>query len=326
MSRTIYPYPTLFGDVRLEVTRVRVDGHALDFSRISHSKQTVALASVGRENWQEAWIEVEVTLPESEIADGPWSELTCVLTLEESATNTKIVRRLTKDRGSGTWLGAVPLLRSRHRSRAMLGVQVVASVGGVRGRTVGREAQNWTIDLRADTPAQEQEVRILTVDFRDGPHDWLRSFKEVPWLVETSGDMPTVYLNECVEGLVRLLRGGGTSLEKATAALVNAQLVSDAWETMFHAAVSDVEFDDHGRPATPTGWRGSVLETMLPDVLPGLSPTDALVELRTRREEGYGWTEVQSRVQYAASLRAQLPKHLVATLRATSRPSKEEDR
>jgi hypothetical protein len=322
MSRIIYPYDVLNGQVEVEVTRVRLDGRPLDYARLSPSLRTVAL-DTGRDDWQEAVFDVRAVLPEEEIAYGPWSELVCVAVLEEEATNTRTVQRLTRDRASGSWQGPVRLRRSRHRSRATLRIQVVAAVEGVRGRVIGWSENDWGIDLRAEIPVRDKEIRIIEADFRDGPYAWLRPFKDAPWFVDTSGDMPTVYLNQGVEGLTALLRGSSTA-EKATAALVNAQIVSDVWETMFHAAVSDIELDEDARPRTPVGWRGSVLDTMLSDVLPGLSPSDALIELQARREEGHGWAELQSRIQYAAALRAQLPKQLATTLRLTARSSQGE--
>lgn len=324
MSRMVYPYAVLSGRVEAEITRVRVDGRPLDYAKISPSLRTVAL-DADRDDWQEAVCDVRAVLPEEEIAYGPWSELACVAVLEESSTNTRTVQRLTRDRASGAWQGAVRLRRSRHRSRATLGIRVVAAVEGVRGRIVGWSETDWVIDLRAEIPVRDKEIRIVETDFRDGPHAWLRPLKDAPWMVDASGDTPTVYLNQAVEGLTALLRGSGT-VEKATAALLNAQIVGDVWETMFHAAVSDIESDEAGRPRMPGGWRESVLETMLPDVLPGLSPTDAIVELRARREEGYGWAELQSRIRYAAALRAQLPKQLATTLRLTVRSSQGDHR
>ncbi|MFE5326401.1 hypothetical protein ACFRCG_08420 [Embleya sp. NPDC056575] len=325
MSRIIHPYAVLGGRVEVEITRVRVDGRPLDHAKISPSLQVVALDGAARNDWQEAVFDIRTVLPQEEITHGPWSELVCVAVLEESTTYTRTVQRLTRDRGSDTWQGSVWLRRSRHRSRATLGVQVVAAVEGVRGRRIGRSATDWVIDLQADIPVRDREIRIVEADFRDGPYAWLRPLKDAPWFVDTCGEMPTVYLNQGVEGLTALLRGG-SSVEKATAALVNAQIAGDVWATMFHAAVSEIESDEDGRPQVATGWRESVFETMLPDVLPGLSSTDALVELRARRQEGRGWSELQARIQYAAARRARLPMQLATTLRLAARSSHGEDR
>ncbi|WP_030735335.1 hypothetical protein [Streptomyces sp. NRRL F-2890] len=325
MSRIIYPYPVLSGCVEVEITRVRIDGRPLNYAKVSPSLRTIALSDSGGDDWRESVFDVKAGLPEEEIAYGPWSELACVAVLEETTTNSRTVQRLTRDRDSGFWKGSIRLRRSRHRSRATLGVHVVATVEGVRGRVIGRSETDWMIDLQAAIPVRDKQIRIVEADFRDGPYAWLHPLKNAPWFVDASGDMPVVYLNRGIDGLVPLLRGGGT-VENATAALVNAQIAGDVWETMFHAAVSEVELGDDGLPQMPTGWRESVLETMLPDVLPGLSPTDAILELRARRLEGYGWTELQSRIQYAAALRAQLPKQLATTLRLTARSSQGEHR
>lgn len=325
MSRTIYPYAVLTGEVGFEITRVRLDSRPVEYSRISPSQRTVALDDAARYGWHEAVIDVRAVLPEEEIVYGPWSELVCVTVLEESNTNTRTVQRLTKDRSSGAWQGEVRLRRSRHRSRATLGVRVVATVEGIRGRIVGGDNNDWVIDLQTSVPVRDKEIRVIETDFRDGPYTWLREFKDAPWFVDASGDAPTLYLNHGVEGLTALLRGT-TGAEKATAALINAQIVSDTWETMFHAAMGDIELDESGRPLTPVGWRASVLDAMLSDVVPGLSPADAIAELRALREAGHGWSELQSRIQYAAALRAHMPKQLATALRFTAQSSQGGDR
>jgi hypothetical protein len=309
----------LFGRVGLEVVRVRVDGHPLDVSTISQTQQTVALHDTGREDWHEATLSIRATLSESEIADGPWAGLGCHAVLNDISTNSRTVRTLTKNRASATWEGSIPLIRSRHGHRASLTLFVVAGIGGIDRRIVGHCEEDWVIDLQSRTPTREEEIEIVQVDFRDGPHEWLRPYKDAPWLIDTASEPPTVYVNEAIEGLAGLLRGGNSPLEKATAALVNSQIVGETWTTMFHAAAGDLEVDEEGRPQLPTGWRQSVLRTMLPDILPGLSPADALAELQVRRTEGHGWAELQHRIQYAAGKRAQLPRHLTTTMRAVAR-------
>jgi hypothetical protein len=319
MSITVYPYPTLDGEVALQVVRVRIDGRPLDLSHVSTSEATVALGETERRNWQEATLDVRVTVPNDEIAYGPWAGLVCCAVLTESGTNTRIVRRLTKDRATGEWEGSVPVLRSRHRKRATLSVLVVAEVDGLAGRIVGRGEGSWVIDLESSNPARSEELQIVQVDFRDGSHSWLRACKDAPWLVDTAGDTPTVYINTAVEGLSVLLNGGSTPLERATAEMIGAQIVAEAWAAMFHTAVADLELDQAGRPQSPSGWQHSVLHTMLPDVLPGLTAFDALDELHSRRTAGRGWADLQHRILYAAGRRAHLQRRLTTTVRAVAR-------
>jgi hypothetical protein len=93
-----------------------------------------------------------------------------------------------------------------------------------------------------------------------------------------------------------------------------AQIATEAWTAMFHAAVGDVELDDD-TPQWPSGWKDGVLRSMLPDVLPELSPADALLEIHLRRTEG-GWQDLQPRIQYAAARRAKVSRNLGNGLRA----------
>ncbi|WP_405724813.1 hypothetical protein OG607_19750 [Streptomyces sp. NBC_01537] len=323
---TIYPYPTLIGEIDVDVERVRIDSRALPYSMISRPQRAVALHEAERSNWDEGTLDLRVTLPALELADGPWSEVACIAIVTEGSTNTRIVRRLQQDRRSGTWTGSVPVLRTMHRDRAILNVSAVGTVDGVAGRTIGTADDAWVIDLLARTPVRQREIEIVELDFRDGPQEWLRPFKDAPWLVETTGDMPTILLNSSFEGITHLLKGSGSLLEKATAGLVAAQIADEAWTAMFHSAVSDLELDEVGTPSVPNGWRGSVLRAMMPDILPGLSLPDALFEVHSRRLAGYGWAELQSQIHFAAARRAQVSKNLTTAVRAIARSQEGTDR
>ncbi|WP_033355257.1 hypothetical protein [Kitasatospora aureofaciens] len=316
---TVYPYPTLVGRIDVDVRRASIDGKAVQFSLISQRERVVALHQVGRDDWEEGTLELEVMLPNDELADGPWAAVTCVAVLTESTTNTRLVSRLERRRDDKHWCGEVRIRRSMHLARPVLHVSVVGTYGGIDGRIIGTSDEPWIIDLLAQTPVRQREIEILEEDFRDGPQEWLRPFKDAPWLVETAGEMPTVLLNKSFEGLSQLLNGARGPLEKATAGLVAAQIAGEVWTAMFHSALGDLDLDEDGSPQLPGGWREPVLRAMLPDVFPGLPIADALTEAHTRRSEGHGWAELQSRIQFAASRRAQVPKNLTTTVRAVSR-------
>ncbi|MEE4424495.1 hypothetical protein [Streptomyces bugieae] len=314
----LFPYPTLLGEPALEITDVAVDGAALPYTMISKPQQAVALHQVERKDWEEVELSVRVLAPQRELSDGPWSDVACVAVSTERATNVRCVQRLRPD-GPGSWSGAVTLLKPQHRDRVILGASVVATVDGVSGRVIGSTPRSWVVDLKAEEPAREREPVVTESDFRDGPHEWLRPFKDSPWLVDVSGDTPMVHLNTAFEGVAQLLNGSGGPLEKATGSLISAQLASDVWTSMFHAAVSGLDLDEDGTPRLPEGWRGSVLRTMLPDVLPSMSLSEALHEVHSRQTEGPGWAELQSNIHYAASRRAQVPRRLTMAIRTVDR-------
>ncbi|GAB2574078.1 hypothetical protein GCM10027168_03880 [Streptomyces capparidis] len=312
-----FPYPTLFGDIALEVMAVTVDGAELPYSNISKSERTVALHRAGREKWDMATLRLKATLPEREIAEGPWSDLACLAVLSEKATNARVTARLAPD-GDGHLRGSIEVHRDLHLSRATLSLTLVGTVGGVVGRVIGATKENWYVDLKLDTPVRHREVEIVRTDFREGPYEWLRPFKESPWIVDTTGDIPTVYLNvTAVEGLTEVLDGtGGTTAEKLLRETTAGQIAQDAWIAMFHSAISDLELDEDGTPVMPTGWRESVLRMMLPDVLPGRQLTDALYEIDKRRVDGFGWSELQTGIHHAAGRRSRLTRRLTSAVRS----------
>jgi hypothetical protein len=316
----VYAYPTLVGKIEVTVRGASIDGKPLRLSLISQRDQVVALHQIERDDWTEGLLDLEVSLPMDELADGPWSGVTCVAVLSEGATNTRSVSRLERRRDDTHWRGEVRVRRSTHVARAVLDVSVVGSHGGVDGRVLGTTDTPWIVDLLARTPTRQRDLEILEEDFRDGPQEWLRPFMDAPWIIDTTGDVPTVLLNTSFEGLPELLSGARGPLEKATAGLVAAQIAGEAWATMFHSALSDLEFDEDGTPRFPGGWRESVLRSMLPEVFPGLPLSEALGEAHSRRGDGRGWAEVQSRIQFAAGRRGQVPKNLTAAIRAVARP------
>ncbi|MDX3585630.1 hypothetical protein [Streptomyces europaeiscabiei] len=318
--KPVFPYPTLFGDVDLEVMSVTVDDAQLPYSNVSKTERTVALHQTGREKWDQATLRLKATLPDQELADSTWSDVVCLAVLSEKATNARTTARLTRAR-DGSWQGTIDLARAVHLNRAVLGLTVVATVGDVAGRVIGTTDLDWYVDLKVTTPVRQREIEIVEVDFREGPLDWLLPFKESSWIVETTGDIPTVYLNTtAVEGLMEVLGStGGSPAEKLLRDMTASQIAQDAWTAMFHTAISDLDIDGDGSPVMPGGWREPVLRMMLPDVLPGRQLTDALYDINERRTQGFGWSELQTNVQYAAGKRSQITRKLTNAVRSVDR-------
>lgn len=313
--RPVYSYPVLVGDVDLAVLAVTIDGRPLSYSMVSMTERTVALHESGRTDWDTARFNLKATLPDREILEGVWTDVGCLAVLTEKATNARTTQRLVPGSG-GAWTGMLEMPRNRYARRASLSLVVTATVGGVAGRVIGGTERDWFVDIAASVPTRQRDVDIFEEDFRDGP-EWLREFKDSPWIVDTSGDVPRVYLNTTgVEGLVDILNSSGGSVEERLVQdLAASQIAQDAWTAMFHSAVSGLEADEDGTPVMPDGWRESVLMTMLPDVVPDRQAADALYEIARRRTDGVGWSEIQTRVQYAAGRRSKLTRKLTSAVR-----------
>ncbi|WP_406402121.1 hypothetical protein OH805_23435 [Streptomyces sp. NBC_00879] len=312
----VLPYQTLAGEVTFRVTAVRQDRTNLETSVFSSQERVVALHQVERDDWETARLSITATLSAQELSNGPWNDVVVIAVLTEKATNSRTTTLLERESDEGrTWAGQLRFWRSAYRSQAELSVMVVATVEGVVGRVIGQSEDNWLVDLTARRPVRRNELLVSEGDFRDGPHEWLRPFKDSPWLIETSGDMPTVHLNTGFEGIAELLNSSGSPMEKAVRDMLAAQIATDVWTAVFHSAVSDLELDAEGNPQWPGGWRDAVLRGMLADVLPDQSGTDALREIHARRSESMGWNELQPRINYAAARRAKVARNLGTAIR-----------
>jgi hypothetical protein len=298
----------------------------LDTKGYSVVEQVVALGRAERDDWETARLAVSATVPARELeTKGHWSDVSVVAVLTEKATNARTVAVLERGaRESRDWSGAITLLRADHLDRATLAVHVVATVGGEAGRIIASTERDWLVDVTADVPLRDRQLDVTTVSFARGA-EWLRSFRDTPWIVDTSGRMPTVRLNSDFEGLTALVEGTGSRVESLVGDMLLAQLCTDVWTAVFHTAIGDLEMEDDGTPLLPPDWRGEVLREMLPDIVPGRSAEDALRDVHRRRTGSGGWAGLQPRIHYAAARRAEVSKTLDDVVRAIARLDQETD-
>ncbi|MFG2834746.1 hypothetical protein ACGFZH_15975 [Streptomyces zaomyceticus] len=327
----VFPYPRLRGTVSLRVDSARVKAPAqpreqLDSRARSVIERAVALGVAETEDWETATLTVSATIPSKATdSEGPWSEVVVVAVLTERATNTRVTAMLAPEAEDGRdWRGELHLLRSDLFDRAVLTVQVIATVDGVPGRIVGEATEDWIVDVRSDVPTREQSFDIREVGFAKGPR-WLQSFSEAPWIVNASGAVPSVHINTDFEGMTDVLGAEGGGPEGLVNAMLVSQMAAEVWTAVFHSAIGDLEIEDDDTPLFPPGWQGEVLREMLPDVVPERTLDDALREVHRRRVGATGWTELQPRIQYAAMRRAEVPRVFSETVRGLDKLKREDE-
>jgi hypothetical protein len=331
MSVKAFPYPRLRGTVSLRVDAARVKApqqprEQLDSRARSVVERVVALGLAETEDWETAGLTVSATIPSKATEpNGPWSDLVVCALLTDRACHTRVAARLSPDSDGGReWRGDLEVSRSDLSGRASLTVQVVATVDGVPGRVIAEATDDWIIDVRSDTPTREQNFDIREVSFAKGPA-WLRGFTEAPWIVNASGNLPTVHINTDFTGVTDVLGADGRGPEGLVGGLMVSQMAADVWIAVFHSAIGDLDVEDDGTPVFPYGWQGEVLREMLPDIVPDRSLEDALREVHRRRTGVTGWTELQPRIQYAAMRRAEVPRALSETVRGLDKLKREDE-
>ncbi|MBP0455917.1 hypothetical protein [Streptomyces montanisoli] len=327
-----YPYKRLNRPVTLRVTSVSLklsDGtrDQLETTAYSTQQQAVALGIAGHTDWVSATVGLSVTLPPGANApDAAWSDLCVLAVLTDGETNVRTSANLTLDvEGGRDWSGSLEVFRDDHLGRASLAVYAVGTVDGVRGRSIAETDRNWVIDAVSDEPVHGLRLNVQKASFRKSAREWLQVYADAPWVVDTSARVPTVFVNTDVEGIIDLLDSSGSGVDSKVRDLLVAQMATDVWTAVFHGAIGDLEVDPAGGPVFPTDWQGEVLREMLPDVIPGVHVEEALRQVHRRRTGDSGWTELQTRIHYAAVRRADASKALAFVIRGLEQMNRESE-
>ncbi|MBR8641873.1 hypothetical protein KEF29_27470 [Streptomyces tuirus] len=311
--KTVFPYELLSGDVTLRVERLFVDNKPIRLERINDRAQVVALEDLEETNrgWSEIRLNVSVTADATELAAGPWETPQCIAVLTNRRTNLYQAFPL-HPQSDGTWLGDVELRREEHVSRSQLAAKIVATVDGVEGRLIGGSEAPWDVDFEAKVPAAERSVKMRWVDFTE--HDHLKEYRDDPWLLDSEAGDPLLLLNSSVDGLRGVLENAATAEQKLVREIMASQVASEAWSAMFNTAVYACEIVD-GEPQWPGGWHEDVLQRMIPDLYPDLSPEEALVELVQARSQGENGGDLQRRLMHGAGVQSRKPRKVSSALR-----------
>ncbi|MFG2927022.1 hypothetical protein [Streptomyces achromogenes] len=328
----IYPYKRLNRPISLRVTSVSLrlpDGtrDPLETTAYSTQQQAVALGIAGHTDWVSATIGLSATLPPGANApDAAWSDLRVLAVLTDGETNVRTSVALTRDTDdSRDWSGSLEVLRDDHLGRASLAVHAVGTVDGVQGRSIAETDRSWIVDTFSDEPVAGLRLEVQKASFAKSSREWLRAYADVPWIVDTSARVPTVFVNTDVEGVVGLLDSNGSGVESKVRDLLVAQMATDVWTAVFHGAIGDLEVEPGGGPVFPTDWQGEVLREMLPDVVPGVHVEEALRQVHRRRMGDSGWAELQTRIHYAAIRRADAGKALAYAIRSLEQTNRESE-
>ncbi|MFJ5207620.1 hypothetical protein [Streptomyces nigra] len=326
----IYPYKRLNRPITVRVTSVSLrlsDGtrDQLETTAYSTQQQAVALGIAGHADWVSATIGLSATLPPgATVEDAAWSDLRVLAVLTDGETNIRTATDLTRDTGDGRdWSGSVEVLRDNHLSRASLAVHAVGTVDGVRGRSIAETDRSWIVDTVSEEPVRGLQLDVQKASFSKSSRDWLRAYADVPWIVDTSARVPTVFVNTDIEGFFGLLDSSGSGVDSKVRDLLVAQMATDVWTAVFHGAIGDLEVEPGGGPVFPTDWQGEVLREMLPDVVPGVHVEEALRQVHRRRTGDSGWVELQTRIHYAAARRADATKALAYAIRGLEQMNRE---
>jgi len=307
--KVLFPYQTLVGDVDLVVKSATVDGRAIPVDYLEPARRLLAIAAIGRESWQVASIEVEVSAPQTEVKDfiSAAASPSAFAAIDGGRTNMRTSKSLQVDPANpARWTGKLEIDRPYWYGRLDLTARVVAPVGGVLGRLIG-EAAPWTISLDdVPRPPVRGNIPVKWDNFAE-PESLaeLSQVADQPFFIYLDSDQPVLYLNDGFRGLRPLLEDRARRPRDAQVLhdQTRVTVAAAAWTAMFEsslASAADLSVDDETQLPT-ADWQRGVLEILLGRMYEERTLEDALAEAVRLLQQGDGYTGVQSRLAAAVS-------------------------
>jgi hypothetical protein len=318
--KTLFPYPTLFGDVSLTVTEVAIDDQVIN-DRVDVDGRSVALHGVEKKQWEQVRLSVVVDAPAQEIVE--LDDVVCAVVLNCHYSNTRRSFTLTPDdTTSGRWMGEVLLDRQYWYGQAELRCGVIATVDAVEHRIVGW-ADNWALffDDLPNRPVNGA-LKITWVDFTNPGEDkvYLTALSDNYMYLSIDPLEPQLFLNSGFDGLQALLADRKRRhLDKALHDQTRASIADKTWASLFNAAMESVAAGDNGEPEWPeTEWQRTVLQALLGRMYPDRTADDALDEAWTAMRTPESGGVVQQLLGPATAVQAKAPRLLRDGIRALS--------
>lgn len=248
--------------------------------------------TTGADSWKRLAFSIEARLPPEQLQ---WilppgvkpSEVTRLVVLI-TCPSTKVRRGIhLKSSSAGMWRGETVLSREDVGQRVLFTPQLLltrdleapritnGAYASKRAALLG-SGERVRLELNPSSSVVTSSVEVLWEDFESSSNDWRRGHAHDVFGLSIE-DRPVVYLNSRYHELRDILestskRGPQAAQRELTAALIAHPVLIQ----LSSIALLAVEFDELTQTATmPSGWRGDLLEVLLPSLYPGLASTEA---------------------------------------------------
>jgi hypothetical protein len=326
--KSLFPYKTLFGDVRLSIDDLYVDEEHRS-GAIRNDERIVELARLDRSAWSRATLVVSIAGPAGELLETTAPVAVVVVNCGRTETRQSTVL-LRDDAAPGRWFGEIELDRAMWFGSAEVRGGIVATVDGEPHRIIGW-GDPWMLEFDdlPNRPAVGGAIKITWVHFNEPGDDrqFLKLHADKPYFLRIDPSEPQLFLNSDFEGLQQLLadRRGRRGADLALHNQMRSGIADKTWTALFNAAIDTVEPDDEGNPSWPEiDWQRTVLETLLDLMFPEQTREEALRDAFSAYRER-GGAELQERLAPAASTQARMPRLLREGIRLVTNEAPEEE-
>lgn len=295
--------------------------------------------------WGTLGFKMHASLPEQELkrvlpdTSDPAEDLTLLVSL--ACKKAKYRHGVTLEwTGDGTWVGDVSLRKQDVQGTVRLRPMLVRSTalpspkgdGGTSGSPVEpgmMVAMGDPISLYVDEPQNlfDTPIEVRWDVFATSENSWRKAHKSDVFHLEPHGTLPTLTINEGIEGLRRLLDSeGGDGPDAALRDITAVSIAQSVWLQLAVVAFGAVDFDeDTGEAELPTeAWQRDVVETLLPRMYPGPDEEQKLSSLGGDLNDRDGIKTVMERAGSAVQDLIRTYRYVESALRARESLREEE--
>ena len=328
-----YPYATVFGDVKLVVRKLSVDGTPLP-NQIDDGGRLVELRGIGRAEWATANLKVTFTIPAAELTKFEDPDAYGALSCGKSGFRQPL--KLTKAPTPGEWIGDLDIDRKDWFGKANLTAGLSETDPAGRRRTVASADPACLVQF--DEIARKKRIGqpppITWVDFRHPSEDeeaFLAEFAEYPFYVLQNPDTPRIFLNRGFENLETVLgnRPNRKGSELAFHDVVRSDLAVKVMSSLFLTSLGMLEEEDGVVLEPESDWYKGVLNLFLARMFSEVSSQQALEMVFEMRNEPQSAGNLAERALIAAEQLGLHPRLLASAIRNAElgiEPDEEVDR
>lgn len=275
-------------EVRVRGFGNMTDGTRLAFPRSDLGDPPIEVAyDLSAHEWSRVRVEVDVQVPVESlkiVLGGREPADVAVALVEIACRATKVRRSIGLEHvADGRWQGVAELVRDSLANVVTLAPRIALAIDVDHGAAGGDLASSRgeivahgrPIALRIDRV--ESGLRggldVRWEDFRASANSWRRSHDSDVYSMDFGATEPVLWLNERHVNLKAVLHGEGrTPLDAAIKRVAIGLIGQGAWHQLFATATADLVGGGEEGVAVdpPSGWRGAVLDKLLPAMYPDL--------------------------------------------------------
>ena len=287
MNKPLYPYETIEGEVKLELTKqpkllIQDFAETLGREAVREGTREIDLWMANNKKWESLQLGLKIETTSREIEKLQRSGINPSVAVVASCGKTNIRQARLAQRSPlslSCWDCELELDRRSFSGK----VELKGIIAGDANKSPCRflaASEPWVLLLDESLSLPPSgSLPVLWVDFDDPEYPHLNRHLNEPTYVDLQQEKPTVYLNKKFENLPDLFVESPrpTGVRMALVELERMSIAKSVWLALFQASVTGITKTDEDEAEWPSvGWQRDVLKKILPKIYLGIDIESAL--------------------------------------------------